>query len=153
MWEFCLQQNRWIAYALVGAGLLLSLTQQDVAWVLWAAFLALLLRGTAFSVFGYRDFRQAQSGRQALAKACEGGGMAVAEFSIALIFGFGLVAEKVPHWPVYLATIGAAAWALGGFIESSEPQVSVSVQVSELPLGTGEASSGANQPAKPGMLK
>ena len=153
MWDWCLEWNRWIAYGLLGCGLLLSLTQQELAWVLWGGFLALLLRGSAISIFGYRDFQHAQSRRQALATACSGGGMALVEFSIALIFGFGLIAARVPHWPVYLATAGAAAWALSDFIATSEPQVSVSIQVSELPLKNGEANSVAKEPQKPGMLK
>ena len=154
LWEACLRWQRWIGIGLLAGGLLLSLWQMELAWMLWAGFFAVALRGTAIAVYGYRDFRQAQSVKQAVAKVCDGGGMMLVEFSIALIFALALTNHEVPHWPVYTITVGAAVWFVANLIAPSpQPQVRVYMHVTELPKESGEASSPAREPEKPGMLK
>ena len=154
LWEACLRWQRWIGIGLLAAGLLLSLWQMELVWMLWAGFFAVALRGTAIAVYGYRDFRQAQSLRQAVATVCDGGGMMLVEFSIALIFALALTNHDVPHWPVYAITVGAGVWFVANLINPSpQPKVSVYVHVSELPKESGEPSSAPREPEKPGMLK
>jgi hypothetical protein len=124
------------------------------AWMLWAGFLAVSLRLVAIAVYGYRDFRQAQSLKQAVATLCDGGGMMLVEFSMALIFALALTDHKVPHWPIYTIGVGAATWFLANLIApSSKPQARVYVHVSKLPKDSGDASSALREPEKPGMLK
>ena len=154
LWEACLRWQRWIGIGLLAAGLLLTLWQMELAWMLWAGFFAVLLRLVAIAVYGYRDFRQAQSVRQALATLCDGGGMMLVEFSIALVFALALTNHEVPHWPVYAIGVGAAVWFVANLVAPSPPaQVSVRVDISELPMDVGAASSAPREPEKPGMLK
>ena len=153
LWEACLRWQRWIGIGLLAGGLLLSLWQQELAWMLWAGFLAVVLRLLAIAIYGYRDFQQAQSWRQAAAIAAQGGGMMLVEFSIALVFALALTNHEVPHWPVYAITAGAAIWFVASLIAPApQPQVSVYVHVSELPKAE-DGTSAAREPQKPGMLK
>lgn len=153
LWELCLRWQRWIGMGLLACGLLLTLWQQELAWVLWAGLLAVVLRFVGIGVYGYRDFQQAQSWRQAASIAGRGAGMMLVEFSVALTVGLAVTNHKVPHWPVYAITVGAAIWFLGSLIATNERQVSVTIHVTKLPIESSAASSNTKEPQKPGMLK